>query len=166
MRSLRHRCSAAVIPLCLLALAGCGSGSSEPGTDTFFDQHSAAANRTAIEARTLEGEVARLSTPPTAEQLGRLEVQARRARRFFLPASQWAGPEQGEEEDLGRAETEISEGGDDLLNAAAALRSYSRAPTPAALARYRSQLGIARQHWNEGVTELWFLAHKHGPPLI
>ena len=55
-------------------------------------------------------------------------------------------------------------GANDLAAAISALRAYARAPSAAGLARYQSELPHGREEWNQGISQLWYLAHKSNPP--
>lgn len=128
----------------------------------------AAAATNAVELR-----ASRLSgAPASASQLKRLARAAASARRAAVYAGEWsvaAGGEGGgveEEEDLPRAETQVTEGANELARAVAALQAYARAPSAAALARYQNRLASAREEWDEGISEIWHLAHRSNPPTV
>ena len=157
---------AAAALLAAVALAGCATGSADPGADGFVRVHAAAAQRAAAAASALQAGVASLSRPPSASQLQALEVQARRARREIVPATEWDVNESGEEEDLSQAELELNEGAGSLMSASAALRAYARDPSASRLALYESELAHGRERWNQGVRQLWYLAHRAGPPTV
>jgi hypothetical protein len=149
-----------------LGLAACSTGSADPGANVFVSEHVAATQKAAATVVALERAVAGLSRTPGPAELQALDVQARRARRDIAPASEWEVTESGEEEDLSQAELELNEGADSLLGASAALRAYARSPAPQPLARYRSDLARGREHWNQGVRQLWYLAHRPRPPFV
>src|SRR5271166_732216 len=132
-------------PLGALALAasllvGCASGSPQTGAATFRDEHAVPAARLAATTKALELEISRLSPAPTAAQLVGLARAAAQAHGEAAGASAWhvagRGEEGAEEEDLPRAETQVTEGAGELASAMSALQSYVRAPSAAALAGY------------------------------
>jgi hypothetical protein len=45
-------------------------------------------------------------------------------------------------------------------------RSYALAPRASALAGYQSKLANGRVSWNEGISQLWYLAHETSPPRL
>ncbi|HSZ13377.1 MAG TPA: hypothetical protein VK790_05010 [Solirubrobacteraceae bacterium] len=153
-----------------LALAGCATASPQMGAATFLDEHGTSAQRVALEARAVELMAGQLRTPATRPALGLLGSRAARARADLARASRWAvagqGEEGAEEEDVPRAETQVTEGAGELASAMSALQSYSRAPSAAALARYRGRLAQERAQWNEGIAQLWHLAHRSSPPTV
>ncbi len=156
----------AIVSLCLLALAGCSSQSAEPGAETFYSEHAAGVRSAVSAAKAAATDLSGLSTPPSPAQLGRLALYARRLRRAVVPAANWSVSEHGEEADVMQAETEVGEGAGYLIKAASALHAYANGPNQASLALYRSQLGRGRELWNNGVIQLWYLAHKAAPPTI
>ncbi|MGD0454113.1 MAG: hypothetical protein ABSB69_11000 [Solirubrobacteraceae bacterium] len=168
-RQLRRRL-AAMATVAALTFAGCASGSPQTGATTFLDEHAAAAARVAAAAKTVQGEVSRLSSPPSRPQLGLLARSAGEAQRNLVQASEWnvagQGEEGAEEEDVPRAETQVTEGAAELADATSALQAYARAPSAAALARYESKLASGRTQWNEGIAQLWYLAHASHPPTV
>ena len=156
-----------------LALAGCASTTIQQDAGTFYEEHTAAAKRAAAATRAVADEVARLSSSPSPRQLEQIAPAAAQARRDDVQASEWniaesgEGGEEGvEEEDLPRAETEATEGANELAKAMSALQAYIRAPGTATRAGYESKLSHGREQWDESVTQLWYLAHKHNPPLV
>jgi hypothetical protein len=156
-----------------LALAGCASSSIQTDAGTFYEEHAAAARRAAAATGAVADDVSRLPSPPSPSQLQQIVPAAAQARRDDVQAGEWniaksgeGGEEGAEEEDLPRAETEATEAADALAGAMSALQTYIRAPSAAALAGYQSKLAHGREQWDESVTQLWFLAHKHGPPLV
>lgn len=152
--------------LAVLALGGCASTAAEPGAGTFYSQHRRAAVTAAKAVRAMESDLPAAPGGAGASQRAALEVLALRAKRRMTPASEWAGPERGEEENLQQAETEVSEAAQDVLKAIRSLRRYASTGSASALSSYRSQMVPAREKWNEGITQLWYLAHQHDPPTI
>ncbi len=157
----------------LLVLSGCGSSDVQTGAATFVSEHARTAVRAATAVKAVEAQTARLSSPPTGAQLQRLAPLTALARRATVRASEWdvpksdeGGEEGAEEEDLPRAETEGTTAANELAKAMSALQAYARAPSASALARYRSELAHAKEVWNESISQLWFLAHRSGPPNI
>ncbi|HSZ04431.1 MAG TPA: hypothetical protein VK778_04420 [Solirubrobacteraceae bacterium] len=168
-----HRPVGPLAVIAALVLAGCASSSIQTDAGTFFAEHGAAAKRAAAATKAVEADVSRLSGSPSRSQLQPLTRAAAQARRDDVQAGEWdvaksgEGGEEGvEEEDLPRAETEATEGANELANAMSALQAYVRAPSTAALAHYRSELAHGQEQWDESVTQLWFLAHEHHPPLV
>jgi hypothetical protein len=164
-RQLQRRLGAASAALALV-LAGCAVTHAEPGADTFYRDHSGEAERAAAATRAAETAALRLSRPPTSEQLEALALYAQRGRRHLIAASEWPAVEGREEENLRQAQTEVNEGATLLIGAMKSLHAYAQARQPQALASYRTQLARGREFWNEGIRELWFLAHRHAPPTI
>jgi hypothetical protein len=138
------------------------------GASTFRGDHGAAAVRVAAATKSVEADVARLSSHPGSTQLLLLGRAAALAHRELVAAGEWAvagqGEEGAEEEDVPRAETQVTEAATEMAGAMTALQGYARAPSTAALARYASKLVPARQQWDEGISQLWFLAHAAGAP--
>jgi hypothetical protein len=165
-----HRRLGALAAVIALGLAGCASSSNQTSASAFIDQHGAGATRAAAATKAVEVEVSRLSGSPTRSQLQRLARAAGEGRRAAVQAGEWnvdeGGEEGAEEEDLPRSEHEAADGGNELANAMAALQAYARAPGAAALARYRRELARGREQWNEGISQLWYLAHEHRPPTV
>jgi hypothetical protein len=149
-----------------LALAGCGSTGAEPGAAAFVNEHAAVALRAGGEAKAVEAAMARSFDALDPKQQAQLVVAASKARRDMVAASEWDDAEGGVEENLQQAEAESIEGASHLAIAMAAARSFASRHSASALARYRSQLAYGRQRWDEGVFELWYLAHRHDPPTI
>jgi hypothetical protein len=156
-----------------IALAGCASSSIQQDAGVFYEEHAAAAKRAAAATRVVTDALARLPGSASPSQLEQIAPAAAQARRDDVQAGEWniaqsgeGGEEGAEEEDLPRAETEATEAADELAKAMSALQAYIRAPSAAALAGYESKLAHGREQWDESVTQLWFLAHKHGPPLV
>lgn len=151
-------------------LAGCASGSPQTGAAAFRREHAAQAARMAATTRAVELELSRLSPAPTSAQLARLAQTAAVAHADAGQASAWnvagRGEEAAEEEDVPRAETQVTEGAGELVSAMAALQAYARAPSAASLARCRSGLAGGRTQWNEGISQLWYLAHASDPPTF
>jgi hypothetical protein len=149
-----------------LALAGCGSTGAEPGAAAFVNEHAAVALRAGGEAKAVEAAMARSSEALDAKQQAQLVLDAAKAHRDMAAASEWDDAEGGMEENLQQAEAESIEGASHLVIAMAAARDYASGHGAGALSRYRSQLAYGRQRWDEGVFELWHLAHRHDPPTI
>jgi hypothetical protein len=153
--------------LAALTFAGCASSSAPTGATVFLNEHVAGAARAAAATKAVEAEVSRLSSPPTQPQLKRLLRIAGQARRNVVQAGEWSVANgEAEEEDLPRAEGEVTEGANDLAQALSALRAYARAPSAATLARYQSELAHGLERWNEGISQLWFQAGKANPPTV
>lgn len=152
-----------------LACAGCAAGSPQTGAKDFYEEHATAASSIAAATRAVEGEVS-LPTPPTKSQLATLAGAVSQAHTSLEQVSGWKiagqGEEGAEEEDVPRAETQVAEGAEELLSAMSALGSYARAPTASTLAHYNSKLASGRISWNEGISQLWYLAHKSTPPKL
>jgi len=140
------------------------------GASTFRGDHGAAAERIATATRAVAADVERLSSHPSSAQLTSLARAAALARRELLAAGEWAvagqGEEGAEEEDVPRAETQVTEAATEIAAAMAALQDYARSPSAAVLARYDSKLAPARQQWNEGIFQLWYLAHAARAPTL
>lgn len=150
-----------------LTFAGCGPGEVQMDATAFVNEHAAAATRASTAAKAVEAQVSRLSTPPTKMQLERLARIAAEGRRNVVQVSEWnVAGEGGEEEDLPRAEAEVTEGANDLTDAMSAVKIYAHTRTAAALARYVSELADGREQWNVGISQLWFLAHRSNPPTV
>jgi hypothetical protein len=139
------------------------------GASSFRGEHGTAAARVARATKAVQGGLARLGGDPRPS-LGPLGRAATEARRMFVVASEWdvagAGQEGAEEEDVPRAETQVTEGASELADAMSALQAYASAPSAAALARFEQRLAPARQQWNEGISQLWYLAHAAGAPTL
>jgi hypothetical protein len=161
---------AAVAVLAGVALAGCASGSPQTGAATFRGEHAGAAARVSASTKAVEHELAGLPAAPTRAQLARLAQAAGQAHGELLVASEWnvagRGEEGAEEEDVPRAETQVTEGAGEIASAMSALRTYARAPSAATLAGYRSKLANGQTQWNEGISQLWYLAHASDPPTL
>lgn len=149
-----------------LAFAGCAAVSAEPGADTFLNEHSREAVRAAAAMRDLDTAVSRLPSSPTPRQLQALSAAAIKSRRDVALATDWGVSENGEEEDVGQAQTEVNEGAGRMLKAISAMRTYSRVPRPARLASLEADLAQARREWNSGISQIWYLARKPHPPTI
>ncbi len=164
-RQLESISIAATLAAGVLALAGCGSAA-EPGAHTFLREHGNEARTTAALLSTLATAVNGLSGRPSGAQLQTLALDGHRVHRALLAASDWTVSEDGEEEGVSQAEKEIHEGSEALLNAAADIHLYSLRVRPASLAAYRRELAAGREYWNQGITQLWYVAKKPGPPKI
>lgn len=140
------------------------------GASAFHDEHAAAAVRLAAALKQVEADVSRLSSSPTRSQLGPLAQAAGEAHGNVAQAGKWSvagqGEEGAEEEDVPRAETQVAEGADELANAMSSLQAYARAPSAGTRARYERELAAGRTEWNEGIFQLWFLAHKSNAPTV
>jgi hypothetical protein len=164
----------AAVTLLAIALAGCATSSPQTAASTFVGEHLAAAARAAAAVKAGEVELAQLPSRSTRAQFERLARTAGAGLGDVAAAAKWhtieispASSEEGaEEEDLPRAETQATQGATELANAMSALQAYARAPSASALARYRSELATGREQWNEGISQLWYLAHtSHAPTL-
>jgi type IV pilus biogenesis protein CpaD/CtpE len=166
----RHCALAALAALVALVLAGCAAGSPQTGAKTFLSEHSGAAANIAKSTKQLQLEVSRLSSAPSASQLSVLARTAAEAHRGLIAASEWSvagqGEEGAEEEDVPRAETQVIEGATELAAAVALLSAHPGAPRASALAGYRSKLAPGRGEWDEGISQLWYLAHASHPPTL
>ncbi len=152
--------------LAALTFAGCASSSAQMGATAFLDEHVAGATRAAAATKAVEAEASRLSSPPTQPQLEQLARTAGQGHRNVVQVGEWNVAEGGEEEDLPHAKAEVTEGANELANAMSALLAYARAPRAAALARYESELARGREQWNEGISQLWYLAQEPHPPTV
>jgi hypothetical protein len=147
-------------------VAGCAAAPAEPGADVFVKQHSREASRAAAAMTSVDEAVSQLSAQPTQSQLQALSQVAIRSRRGIAAATEWGVSENGEEEDLGQAQVEVSEGANAVFRAIFSLRAYARVPRPTLLASLKGQLARARVQWNSGISQLWYLARKSNPPRI
>jgi hypothetical protein len=156
--------------LAALAVAGCASGSPQTGARTFLDEHAAAAAQLAASTKLVAGALARLASTPARSQLALLARAAAQAHPELQTASEWSiagqGEEGAEEEDVPRAETQVTEAAAELAAVMSALEAYASAPRAGALARAQSKLSAARGPWNEGISQLWYLAHTAHPPTL
>ncbi len=156
--------------LAAIALSGCVSGSPQTGARTFISEHGAIA--ASVAAATLEAEAAasRVAARPTRPQLSRLAALGAQARRELLAAAEWnvagRGEEGAEEEDVPRAESQVTEGAGEIASAMSSLDAYAHAPSAATLAAYQTKLAEGRSQWNEGISQLWYLAHTASPPTV
>jgi hypothetical protein len=115
-------------------------------------------------------EVGELAGAGTSSQLTRLARAAGETHDYALKASEWsipgAGEEGAEEEDVPRATTQVTEGAAEVAKAMAYLKTYSRTPRTLALRHFKGRLANARIEWNEGIVQLYYLAHRsHAPTL-
>ncbi len=149
----------------VLLLAGCGA-SAEPGAGTFLHEHGSEARTTAALLMTVKTDLAGLSLDPSEAELQALALDAHRAHRALLAASDWTVSEDGEEEGVSQAEKEVHEGSEALLSAIADIRLYAVARHPRSLAAYRRELAAGREYWDQGIGELWYVAKQSGPPRI
>jgi hypothetical protein len=158
----------------ILALAGCAAGSLQTAATAFVDEHLTEASRVAAAINADELDLTQLGPHPTRAQLARLLRTVSAGRGDVVAAGEWHTvaisaarvEEGGEEEDIPRAETQATEGASELAAALSALQSYARAPSARALASYRSELATGREQWNEGIAQLWHLAHMSRAPTI
>ncbi len=162
-----------MVAAAILGLAGCASSGIQTEASEFVDQHGAAAIRAAAATLATEREASALSSPPDQSTSQRLARAAARARHETVQASDWSvgggGGEGGgvdEEEDLPRAEAQVTEAARELASALSAVQTYARARSAAALARYRGKLARGREQWDEGISEIWHLAHRANPPTV
>jgi hypothetical protein len=148
-----------------LILAGCGA-TTERGSETFYREHAAEASQAAAAARAVAADVGGLPAKPSTAALEAIAVAEHRTRRDLLAASKWTVSENGEEEGVSQAEKEVNEATGALLQAMTDIRIYAQDRRPVALANYRKELALGREYWDQGITQLWFVAHKAGPPKI
>jgi hypothetical protein len=164
----------AAVTLLAIALAGCATSSPQTAASAFVDEHLAGAARAAAAVNAGEVELTQLPSHPTRAQLDRLVRNAGAGREEIAAAGKWhtvvvsaeSSEEGGEEEDVPRAETQATQGAAELATAMSALQTYARAPGASALARYRSELATGREQWNEGISQLWHLAHTAHAPTV
>ncbi len=157
-----------------VTLAGCASGSPQTAATMFVDEHLSEASRVAATIKADELELTQLPPHPTRAQLARLLRTVSTGRGDVVAAGEWhtvavsaaRAEEGGEEEDIPRAETQATEGVSKLAAALSAVQSYARAPSAHTLASYRSELATGREQWNEGIVQLWHLAHRSDAPTI
>ncbi len=153
-----------------VALAGCASGSPQTDARGFIAEHGAAAARLAAATRAAEAAASRASSAPSRSQLRVLADLGAMAHADLVAASGWPvagrGEEGAEEEDVPRAETQVTEGASEMASAMAALDAYARAPSAAALGGFESKLTGGRTQWDEGVSQLWYLAHSSRAPTV
>ncbi len=161
-----HGRATALVVIASALLAGCAAAGAEPGAASFFAGHEASATRAAAAARAAESQMAALGATPTEPRLEALALAAARARRSLVAVSEWDTAQEGEEEDLVQAESEVTEGATDLANAMSALRAYASTPKPASRARYERERARGRALWNEGIVELWYLAKRSNPATV
>ena len=48
----------------------------------------------------------------------------------------------------------------------AQIHGYADTRRTAYLAGYRLEEGRGREYWDQGITELWYVAHRSDPPKI
>jgi len=124
----------------------------------------------ASSAHALERAAAGLPGAASKARLQQLARAAAQARRAADRASEWGAPGNGEgseeEEDLPRAESQLTSGAGELARAVAAIQTYARAHSASTLGSYRSKLESAREQWDDGITEIWHLAQESGPPTL
>ncbi len=153
-----------------LLLAGCSTGSPQTDAASFLNERATAMTSLASTTRALDAEISRLTGSPTPAQLAQIGRAAGEAHDAALKDSEWnvpgAGEEGAEEEDVPRAGTQVTEGAGELAQAMSYLKSYAKAPETAALRHYKGKLANARTEWNEGVAQLWYLAHRSHAPII
>ncbi len=148
-----------------LVLAGCGT-TTEKGSETFIREHSAEAGQAAGAVRAVTADVDGLSARPSAAALAAVVLAQHRTRRDLLAASKWTVSENGEEEGVSQAEKELNEATGALLQAMTDIRIYAEDRRPVALVHYRKELALGREYWDQGITQLWFVAHRAGAPKI
>jgi hypothetical protein len=156
------------------ALAGCATSSPQTAATTWVREHLAGAARVAAAVKADELGLAQLPVRPTRAQLTRLLRSVRAGRGDVVAAAEWqpvsvsaaSAEEGGEEEDIPRAENQATQGASELAAALSALQLYALAPSAKALASYRSDLAAGREQWNEGIAQLWHLAHVSNAPVI
>lgn len=153
-----------------ITCGGCASGSPQMGAKSFYEEHAQAATRIAAATKTVELGVSRLPASPARTQLSTLAVEALRARTRLTEVGRWTvrgeGEEGAEEEDIPRAETQVAEGAEALAAAMSSLASYTSMPEKVVLARYQNRLSSGRTSWNEGISQLWYLAHESKSPRL
>jgi hypothetical protein len=161
---------AGIAVLASAALIGCASGSPQTAAARFRGEHAAVAAHVIAGTKMVESELAGLPLSPTRLQLTRLEQAAREAHGELVKASGWdvagRGEEGAEEEDVPRAETQVTEGAGEMAAAMSALQTYAHAPSAATLAGYKSKLADGQTQWDEGISELWHLANAPDPPTL
>jgi hypothetical protein len=159
-----------LLAVAALACAGCASGSPQTGAKSFYDEHAAVVTSVAAATMAVEAGLSHLPSVPTQSQLATLARQATKAHASLAQVSGWKiagqGEEGAEEEDIPRAETQVAEGAEELLGAMSAVESYAQAPSTSTLAHYNNKLANGRTSWNEGIAQLWYLAHKSTPPKL
>jgi len=148
-----------------IALTGCGA-TTERGSEAFYREHAGEAAEAAAATRALAANVAGLPATPSAKALEALAVDEHRTRRDLLAAAKWTVIESTEEEGVSQAEKEISEATGALLKAMTDIRIYTHDRRPVALADYNKELALGREYWDQGISELWHVAHKTAPPKI
>ncbi len=119
----------------------------------------------------LEHAAGGLPAPAGAAGLQQLTRAAVTARRAAARASEWDAAGESaeaslEEEDLPRAEAQVTSAAGELVRAVVAIQAYARTRGAGTLARYRNKLGAAREQWDEGVVEIWRLAKEADPPAL
>jgi len=150
-----------------LTFGACGSTSTRTDASAYLKEHLAAATHVAGATRAAQAEVSRLPRAPTQLQSQRVIRTAVAGHRDLVQASEWnVAAEGGEEEDLPRAEAGVTEGATELAHAMTALQAYARTPSAAALARYERELARGREQWNEGISQIWYLAGRSKPPTV
>jgi len=153
-----------------LLLAGCSNGSPQSGAASFLEEHARAATHLAQMTRAVAAEVGRLTGTGTSSQLTQLARAAGETHDYAVKANEWnipgGGEEGAEEEDVPRATTQVAEGAGEVAKAMAYLTVYARTPRTLALRHYKGSLANARIEWNEGIAQLYYLAHRsHAPTL-
>ncbi len=156
---------AAALAGAAILLAGCGTAA-EPGSATFLREHGAEARRAAAAVTALSAAVEALPAKATRAQLEALALATHGAHRALLAAANWNVTENGEEEGVSQAEKEIHEGAEALLDAEADARLYALRGRPASLIGFRHELAAGREYWDQGISQLWYVAKKPGAPKI
>ena len=153
-----------------LGLAGCATGATgEAGK--FVEEHGRGASDVASATHALEQAAAGLPASLNPARLGQLTSAAVRTRRAAEEASEWDASGESaeaalEEEDLPRAEAQVTSAAGELVRAVVAIQAYTRARSAGRLTRYRNKLGAAREQWDDGIAEIWRLAKRSDPPTL
>ena len=160
------RCACTIVVVAGVALAGCSSNA-QTGASAFIGEHRAGAIRAAAATKAVETDVSRLSRSPTRPQLEQLARAASEGHLAVAQVQGWSVAEGAEEgEDLPLAESQVNEGAGELAKAMSVLRSSANAPDAAERTRYEGELARGRYRWNEGISQLWYLAHESDPPTV
>lgn len=140
------------------------------GANSFYEEHATLVTSVAAAMKTVEVDVSRLPAAPTRSQLATLAAAVAHAHASLERVSSWKiagqGEEGAEEEDVPRAETQVAEGAEALIAAMSALQVFARTPSANILTHYDTEFANGRISWNEGVFQLWYLAHKSNPPKL
>jgi hypothetical protein len=159
-----------MLAVATLVCAGCASGSPQMGAKSFYEEHAKDSAGIAATTRAVELAIPHLTALPTPSQRRMLAADASQAHARLMQVGAWKvagqGEEGAEEEDVPRAETQVAEGAEQLAAAMSSLGSYVLLPKGVTLAKYRSELASGRTSWNEGISQLWYLAHERMPPKL